>query len=80
MVDFDLEASRIEQGVECRHAAMIQRNPEVSVTVEGRVIGEIGLGLVLFVCVGGSALLISQFTLAADGFRVEPAPARSGAG
>lgn len=82
--------------------ALIQRTSKARVTVDGRVVGEIGLGLVVFVCamrgdgegdseglarktvslrifrdeegrmnrslldVAGSALIVSQFTLAAE--------------
>ncbi len=82
--------------------ALIQRTAGASVTVEGETVGEIGAGLVIFVCamrddgevqlqwlarkavnlrifrdeegrmnrslvdVGGSALVVSQFTLAAE--------------
>jgi D-aminoacyl-tRNA deacylase len=82
--------------------ALIQRTSGAGVTVDGRVVGEIGAGLVVFVCAmqgdgdaesawlarktvnlrifrdgdgrmnrslidaGGSALIISQFTLAAE--------------
>jgi D-tyrosyl-tRNA(Tyr) deacylase len=82
--------------------ALIQRTAGASVTVDGRVLGEIGPGLVVFVCamrgdgeaesawlarktvalrifrdaegrmnrslldVGGAALIVSQFTLAAE--------------
>ena len=82
--------------------ALIQRTSRASVTVDDRVVGEIGAGLVIFVCamqsddeaqakwlarktvnlrifrdeegrmnrslleIGGSALIVSQFTLAAE--------------
>ena len=97
--------------------ALIQRTSGASVTVGGQVVGEIGVGLVVFVCamrddteaesewlarkvvnlrifrddegrmnrpildVGGSALIVSQFTLAAEtkgnrpGFSTAAAPA-----
>lgn len=95
---------------------MVQRASEAAVTIDGKVVGEIGLGLVVFVCamredteaesewlarkvaklrifrddndrmnrsvvdVGGSALVVSQFTLAAEtkgnrpGFSTAAAP------
>ncbi|MBK0399919.1 D-tyrosyl-tRNA(Tyr) deacylase [Limibaculum sp. M0105] len=82
--------------------ALIQRTSQASVTVDARIVGEIGPGLVVFVCamrddteaqseklarkvarlrifrddegrmnrsvqdIGGSALVVSQFTLAAE--------------
>ena len=96
--------------------ALIQRTSGASVTIDGEVVGEIGPGLVVFVCamrgdteaesewlarktvnlrifrdeagrmnrsvldVGGSALIVSQFTLAAEtkgnrpGFSTAAAP------
>jgi D-tyrosyl-tRNA(Tyr) deacylase len=51
--------------------AVLQRVSRAQVSVGGEVIGRCGRGLLVLVCamlrdVGGGALVISQFTLAAD--------------